>query len=235
MIILSPKSIKLILYLVLILILLAVSAYFYAHHQLGFTLKRELKADQTVIIIEEMRKISELFTSVYYDELVLDTIKAQDRGALYRLFDGMTNSLPTHVTPTQKATDSIQFVVIAKGKIMAGYDFSEIKQEDMQIDENAITFALPPPKILEVVINPSDYEIFLEEGSWTLDEAVELKKKAGKQMEIRAIEHGIFQESEETATAILENYFRGLDFEEITIKTTPADDSELHLSSPSAE
>ncbi|MFW5759235.1 MAG: DUF4230 domain-containing protein, partial [Bacteroidota bacterium] len=124
---------------------------------------------------------------------------------------------------------------IARGEIMAGFDFSEIEEDHMIIENDEITFVLPPAEILEVIINPSDYEIFIEEGNWTLDEAVALKKRAVKIMNQRAIERGIIEESENKAVLVLENYFSLLGFENVTIKTTPADDSEQRWVSPSLE
>ncbi len=230
------KILKKLLYLVLLAGIILAGGYFLYQQKIwDFNFRKELKIDDTAIVIKEIKKISQLFTSVYYDELVLDTVKMASKGTAYRLRDWIQIPDPSRLTKPEDVINKLHFVVIARGEIMAGFDFSRVEENHMTIENEEIIFTLPPAEILEVIINPSDYEIFIEEGSWSLDEAVSLKKKAGRKMTQRAIERGILEESEKKAMMVLENYFSLLGFEKVTIKTTPKDDSEQRWVSPSLE
>ncbi|MFW6351223.1 MAG: DUF4230 domain-containing protein [Bacteroidota bacterium] len=230
------KILKKLLYLILLAGIILAGGYFLYQKKLwDFSFGKELKIDDTAIVIKEIKKISQLFASVYYDELVLDTVKMASKGTAYRLKDWIQIPDPSRITRPEDVINKLHFVVIARGEIMAGFDFSRIEDHHMTLENDEITFVLPPAEILEVIINPSDYEIFIEEGNWSLDEAVALKKKAAKKMTQRAIERGILEESEKKAILVLENYFSLLGFENVTIKTTPAGDSEQRWVSPSLE
>jgi len=230
------KIVKKILYLILLAVIIVAGGYFLHKQKLwDFSFGKELKIDDTAIVIKEIKKISQLFTSVYYDELVLDTVKIASKGTAYRLRDWIQIPDPSRIIKPEDIINKLHFVVIARGEIMAGFDFSRIEENHMTLENEEIIFVLPPAEILEVIINPSDYEIFIEEGNWSLDEAVALKKKAAKKMTQRAIERGILEESEKKALLVLENYFSLLGFENVTIKTTPTDDFEQRWVSPSLE
>ncbi|TVQ08543.1 MAG: DUF4230 domain-containing protein [Bacteroidetes bacterium] len=212
------KTIRLFIYLALTIIfiimgILVYKAYFGSR-------SRVLKIDNTAIMVEEIKKISQLFTSVYYDELVLDTFKLVDKAPGERLLDAMVIMRPGHGVANGMNYLSFRrynMVVIARGRVFTGYDFSRLQESDLLIDDRSITFQLPPPEVLEVVINPSDYEIFIEEGRWSLEEAVALKQTAAKLMSQRAIEMGILEQSETVAIDLLYNFFKALGFETITI------------------
>ncbi|MFW5758782.1 MAG: hypothetical protein ACOCYO_08880, partial [Bacteroidota bacterium] len=80
------KILKKILYLILLAGMIVAGGYFLYQKKLwDFSFRRELKIDDTAVVIKEIKKISQLFTSVYYDELVLDTVKMVPKGTAYRL------------------------------------------------------------------------------------------------------------------------------------------------------
>ena len=187
--------------------------------------KQSLRIDQTAIIIQEINRVAQLFTARYYDELVLDTFKLQPRGNIQRFWSNFSSPAPFSGR-VQDDFQRVDLVVIARGTVMAGYDFGLMEPADMIIEGKSIVFTLPPPQILEVIINPSDYEVFIEEGRWSLEESVALKQKAGRLMVERAVERGIFTRSESTARAILTRLFLSLGFDQIEIRTSPDDVSE---------
>jgi hypothetical protein len=194
------------------------------------------RIDDSVILIEEVRKISQLFTAVYYDEIAIDTFKYQEKDLWGRVLNGFITPRPGfRRAEPDFGFRRVELVVVAKGRIMAGFDFSQLEPEDMVVENQTITFTLPPPQILEIIINPSDYEIFIEEGRWSLEETVGLKIRAGEVMKARAIERGILDRSETTAIRILQNYFTSLGFDEVIIRTGSMDAFESLRPSPSLE
>lgn len=227
------KTIRLIIYLALVLIfiimgILVYRAYFGSR-------SGGLKIDNTAIMVEEIKKISQLFTTTYYDELVLDTFKLISKTPGERLLDAMTI-----MRPGVSASNGMNYmnyrrqemVVIARGRVYSGFDFSRLQESDLHIDDRSITFQLPPAEVLDVIINPSDYEIFIEEGRWSLEEAVSLKQSAANLMEKRAIEMGILEQSETTAIGLLYNFFKALGFEQITIISRLEDTHEPEIFVP---
>lgn len=194
---------------------------------------RNLKIEQTAIIVEEVKKISQLFTSVYYDELVLDTFKLQPTPMAGQLLQGLMVPRPGSLYP---AFRRVELVVIARGRVMAGYDFSRLQVSDLIIEDNTVWLQLPPPEVLEVIINPSDFEIFIEEGNWSLAETVSLQQRAAGIITQRAIGRGVFRQSETSAIRLLHNFFSSLGFEKVTIQTSPSLREENNpLPSPSPE
>jgi hypothetical protein len=219
----------------LVLLLIFVLAGFFLYQTFFGKRDRSLKIDQTAIVIQEVRKISQLFTSVYYDELVLDTFKLQDKVPGERILEGMLALRPGVGTgaPMSLPFRRLDLVVIARGRVFAGYDFSKLDAADLVIEGSSITFRLPKVEVLEVVINPSDYEIFVEEGRWSLDEAVALKQRAGKMMTQRAIEKGLLEQAETLAHGLLTNFFSTLGFEQITILSDQDEIPPQQMFSPS--
>jgi len=227
------KTIRLFIYIAvpIILIILGILVYnaYFGNRN------RVLKIDNTAVMVEEIKKISQLFTSVYYDEMVLDTFKILDKTPGERLMDAMTIVRPNPGIAHESnylGFRRINLVVIARGQVFTGYDFSRLQVSDLQIDGRNISFHLPPPEVLEVIINPSDYEIFIEEGEWSLEEAVALKQTAGKIMSQRAIEMGILEQSETVAKELLYNFFKALGFETITIASNLQQPSEPDIIIP---
>lgn len=227
------KTIRLIIYVAVPVVLIIFGVWIY-HAYFG-NRDRQLKIDQTAIMVEEIKRISQLFTSVYYDELVLDTFKLQDKTPGERLLDALVimQSVPTVANGANYLSyRRLNMVVIARGRVFTGFDFSRLQESDLLIEDRTITFQLPPPEVLEVVINPSDYEIFIEEGRWTLEEAVALKQNAANIMRRRAIEKGIPEQSEAAAVDLLYNFFKALGFETITITSNLSHSSDSDILLP---
>jgi hypothetical protein len=212
------KTIRLFIYIAVPIILIILGIWVFK----SYFSKRDrlLRIDKTAIMVEEIKKISQLFTSVYYDEMVLDTFKLLDKTPGERLLDAMILMQPG--SGVMNGANLLKYrrinlVVIARGRVFMGYDFSRLQVSDLMVEGRSVTLQLPPPEILEVVINPSDYEVFIEEGQWSLHEAVLLKQRAAKLMNQRAIEMGILEQSEKVAVELLYNFFKALGFEEIKI------------------
>jgi hypothetical protein len=221
--------------IVMAFVILALGVYFSYKYFLGPG-SRGIKIDNTAIIIEEVKKISQMFTASYYDEMAIDTFKYQEKDLISRAWTGLVAPRPGfRKSDTDIGLRRVELVVVARGTIMAGYDLSEIQLEDMIIEGKTVTLVLPPPQILEVIINPSDFEIFFEEGRWELHDVLEVQTKAAFTMQQRAIERGIFEASQINATRILQNYFLSLGFSHVIIKTAPEGASEPLRVYPSLE
>lgn len=109
-----------------------------------------------------------------------------------------------------------ELCIIAKGLVRAGYNLKELKPGDVSIKKDVVTVRLPKVEILDVIINPSDWDFYVEDGNWN-DEIRDIKAEAKKDFMKDAIEHGILEKAkrngERKITALLLSLgFKGVVF-----------------------
>lgn len=135
--------------------------------------KRELRIDETPVVVEKVRTLGELTTACYYDELVLQGSKRNyfsttPLGVLAR--DGFGKDVDDHL------------VIVAKGEVRAGVDLLEMSGEDIRFVEDTVFVKLPEAKYLDIIVNPSDFEIFAESGTWTHEQVTRLQNTAKERL-----------------------------------------------------
>ena len=131
--------------------LLLVGGYYtlYNTNLLGFQFGKELKIDNTANVVEKIKSIAEFTTAFYYEEAVLKNNKTEA---------GKQNSLMNLMNIEADSVYS-EVVILAKGKVRAGYNLSKVSTEQIIINEDSISIVLPEPEIFDVIVNPSDYEM----------------------------------------------------------------------------
>jgi len=187
------KAIRLII--IAVLVVIAVFCFFKfskIDFENPFTAK-PITIDKTVNVVEEINQLAEFTTATYYQEIFICKVKERT------FFDD-------------------ELVIIAKGKVRAGFDLSTLTAEDIAVDANTIKIKLPKVKILDVITNPSNFETFVEIGKWSFDEVNEFKQEAREKLEKIAIEGGIFELAEKSAFEKLSSLFQALGFQEIIIE-----------------
>ena len=153
------------------------------------------KIEDTPVIIQQIKNIAQMFTQTFYDEYVYDT--------------GVIR------TPLFNANKRLIF--IAKGEVISGFDLSELGENSIIRRDKSIVVKLPPARILDVVINPSGFETFLEVGEITFEESKKFHEDARRIFERNAREKGILKNSSEQGRQMLEKFFRLLGFESVDI------------------
>lgn len=142
---------------------------------------RGVTEEETVIVIEEIRNISQLLTQKYYDEIYFDSgnieggFMQQDR----------------------------RFAVIAEGYVKAGFDLSALSEKDMIVEEGTVLLTLPAPRILSVVSNPSNQEIFIARGFISQEEQNRVNSIIAEKLKENAILAGILERSTEQGQRVL--------------------------------
>lgn len=167
----------------------------------------ELKIDKTENIIEEIKKISEFTTTCFYEELVLNEKKAS------KWVDNKAGSLLSKITGKEKsdiASDDI--AIIAKGKVRAGFDLSNMSDSTLAFHGDTIVMTLPKAEIFDVIINPSGFEIYNEEGTWSHEQITEIENKAKDKLQQDAIESGILEKAETSGKAKLSDLFKSFGY-----------------------
>ncbi len=154
-----------------------------------------LTIEETPVIIQQVKNIAQMFTQTFYDEYVYDT-----------------GPIRTPVFNQDK-----RLIFIAKGEVIAGFDLSALSESSIIRRERAIVVKLPPARVLEVIINPSGFETFIEKGVITFEESKKYHEDARRIFERNALRKGILRNSAEQGREMLEKFFRLLGFETVDI------------------
>ena len=152
--------------------------------------KHFLAIDNTPTIVTKIRSLGELTTACYYDEIVLTESKQNSfsstaLGSLAR--DGLGKDVDDHI------------VIIAKGTVRAGMDLLQMQPEDIRFSGDTVFIRLPYPQYLDVILNPSDIEVFAESGKWSHEEMTRLQESARKRLLMEADQSALKQKAYEGA------------------------------------
>lgn len=168
----------------------------------GIFKKKDLKIDKTANVIDEIKKIGEFTSLCYYEEMALVDSKEND----------FNKSKLASLTNTE-ITDAL--VIIAHGKVRAGFDLSKLEENDIQVTGDTLSIKLPDAEIFDIILNPSDYEVFVETGTWSHEQFSALQKQASTNLKTHAEEFGIIEKAEETGIKKLDAFFRTFGFSKI--------------------
>jgi hypothetical protein len=186
---------------------------------LSFSPSKWLKAqpvriDETPLIISEMKQIAELQTAKLFCEVVTDSVVISTSEAAYEaLRDAIffPPMLPAFSMPKK-------IVLVTKGQVIAGIDLSILTDEDLILKGDTATLYLPPAQILDIISNPSDTEVFLENGQWTSAEIILVKQKAIRQMQIEAGDRKLIARANEKAIALMTGFLQGAGYPVAIVK-----------------
>lgn len=139
-----------------IIITLGILIYF-------FYFKKEdpkLLIDETPIYVESIKTIAEISTVSYRDEVVMDSVEmAKDE---YDIYD------PRAWKSWYEAGVKRRLTLIIKGEVNYGLDLNDANYS-LESGKDTIRLTLPQPKLLDVIITPSETVIFEEKGEWKDD------------------------------------------------------------------
>ena len=124
-------------------------------------------------------------------------------------------------------------VYIGRGVVQAGFDLKTLKDDNIDtISAKHLVLTIPPPAMLDTIINPwfiktakeeiLGYEIFIKERrDYSDDEVTLVKAMCIKELAKSAIEKGIMDYAAKSGKATLEQFFQLLGFEKTTINFKP--------------
>ena len=164
---------------------------------------RELEIERTAAIVEQVRSIGELSSAGFYEELVLT-----DRDESY--FSELMRA-----SGLSRLTGSGDFVIICKGRVRAGFDLTKIQESDFSFSGDTLRLILPPVEILDVVLNPADYEHF--SGHRTHEETTAILLQAKQRLRSDAIREGILNQAELSAEAHLRRLLSAMGYRDVFI------------------
>ena len=162
---------------------------------------RGLKARQTQTIVTRVRSMASLVTASFYDEVVLT----------------MTRPRTVNAFGTNLALPDDEICIISRGKARAGVDLSKLSEESFSMRGDTVTVRLPEPELFEVILNPSDYEIFVEDGKWSHEEVVALESRAKETIRRDALAAGLLDKASESAGRQLDRMLRSFGYREVVV------------------
>lgn len=199
-----------------ILIALAIAG---AAFGLGFGVKSLLDADKikimdTATVVTEIKKISEFTTYTYIDELIIHEQKTEEKES-----KGIFGIGKKDVPDSLKS----EIVMIVSGVTRAGYDLGKLTENDLKITGDTISVNLPAVEIFDVIVNPSDTRMFVEEGKWSHEEVTAMQVNCRNQMHQNALDRGILDKANEVGKEKVENLFKALGFKMVTVTAAPVE------------
>jgi hypothetical protein len=167
--------------------------------------------EKTGVWVQEIKALAQLVTVSAYDELVADT----SRTLLPEIFR-VPSILPPVVLP-RSVLGERKLVIVGKTTTHAGINMARISEQDVQVVKDSIHITLPKAVVLDVLLNPSDVDIFIEEGQWDNEAIVQLKNKIRRLAAAKVVQKGLLVQSEQKARTVFSDFFRAAGFEKVQI------------------
>jgi hypothetical protein len=167
-----------------------------------------LKIENTANVVEKVRAISELTTSCYYEEYVMQSTKDEVKEQKH-LIGASTQKNIHH-----------EIVFTVKGTVRAGFNLSKLNEKDLVIHGDTVDITLPAPEIFDVISNPSDYKIFEEEGKWSHEEIVAIQKDGKMRTLNNALQSGILAKANKNGQEHITNLFKTFGFNVVNVTLT---------------
>lgn len=167
----------------------------------GASGSRGMRIQETQTLVRDIRAMSSLVTASFYDEVVLTRSKprsVQAFGARVPLSDE-------------------EICIISHGKAQAGIDLSKLPDDALTLRGDTVMVVLPAPELFEVILNPSDYEIFVEEGHWSHEEVVSLERQARETIRRNALAAGLLEKASVSAGRQLDRLLRSFGYREVIV------------------
>lgn len=159
------------------------------------------RIQETQTLVRGIRGMASLVTACYCDEVVLTARKPRTVNAF-----GANLPLPDD-----------EVCIISHGKAQAGVDLTKLSDDALTLHGDTVMVALPAPELFEVILNPSDYEIFVEEGKWSHEEVVAIERRARDVIRRDALAAGLLEKASESAARQVDRLLRSFGYREVIV------------------
>ena len=163
-------------------------------------------------MVENVRQLAQFTTACFYQEAVVRSTKQAEWSK------GVTGSALRAVLGKENSATTDEIVLITKGSVRAGFNMENLSETDLTVMNDTIIIHLPKPEIFDIIINPSDYDVFIENGTWTHEQLSAIVAEAQSKMRSDAISAGIYKHATESCETKLKQLFHILGFNTIMIE-----------------
>lgn len=164
----------------------------------------EWELEQSPLKIENIRKIAELSTVSYLDEVVMDTVEYYDD-----LSDQITGNIKqlTHVDDWKYTLRGSyvkrRLTLIVGGEVRYGFDLKD-SVFNVKSSGDTIIVTVSEPKILDILVVPSKTTVFQEHGNWHDNTRRKLQQKAINELTKRSQQLGLEEKSKKQLESLLQ-------------------------------
>ncbi len=169
-----------------------------------------LKIDETANVVTEIRKIAQFTSACYYEDVILKDKKANES-----LGGKVVNSFSKKDKPILED----EIVIVASGNVRAGFDLSKLSEKDIVIRDSVLEVTLPKAEIFEVIVNPSGFDVYIEDGTWSHEQVTNVENKAMSKIRKDAISDGLLDKATELGVGKLTDLFKTFGYKEVIIHT----------------
>lgn len=119
-----------------------------------------------------------------------------------------------------------KLILVAHGKVVAGFDLSKMKPQDFKGSGSSISITLPAPEIFSTIIDNTQTKVFNRtSGIFTKGELnleAEARQQAESSIKQAACDGGILDEAGKNAVQQLQLIFKSAGFTNVNITAPPA-------------
>jgi hypothetical protein len=164
--------------------------------------------EDTPLHVEEIRKIIELNTIRFRDEVVVDTVEyyrsvsEQIAGNFEKLTDpDQIEHGISHSNVKRRLT------LVMKGELLYGVD---LKRKDFSVEpkDDKLIIHIPSPELLSVSLTPENTDVFVENGNWKDYERQLMQRKARNKMIASGEKLGLREKAKEPVERLLKQLIR---------------------------
>ena len=163
--------------------------------------------ENTPVVVKQIQAIAQLVTISAYEELVADTT----------VMDTKTIDIPL-LPAIQLPAPTRKLVIIGKSTTNTGINMQQLRDDDISGTKDSIHIILPAAQILDAIVNPSDVEVFIEEGAWDNIAVANLVNKIRYLAISDAMSRGLLAQSEKKAVDVLTNFFKAAGYNKVVIQ-----------------
>lgn len=172
-----------------------------------------LKLENTPLVLAGIKGLATLQTAKLYAEVVVDSTAIGKTNVSVRVLTNLVMPYPLFdPIPTQK-----RLVLIAKGWVVAGVDLQKMQEKDIFAEKDSVSITLPAAEIIEIIMNPTDIEVFDETGRWDANAIQQVQLKAKNTLLQKATEKNLLQTANQKAIQSIGSFLSGAGFRAITI------------------
>ena len=102
-----------------------------------------------------------------------------------------------------------------------------MKENDIAANGDTLTVNIPTAEIFDIIANPSDFDIFIEDGEWSHEEVTKIENRAKAKLEEDALNGNILGKANEKGPELLVSFFKSFGFNvvNVNIKDSLDDDN----------
>lgn len=176
-----------------------------------FNKNEELAIDETANVVTEIKKISEFTSACFYEDIILQDTKTS------KVVNNAVGDKIANLLGKNEGLSKDELVIVASGKVRAGFHLNNLDENHIFVNGDTLTVDLPKAEIFDVIVNPSDFDIYIEDGKWSHEQVTKLEEKAVGQIKKDAEKDGILDKATQSGVKKLTDMFKTFGFSVVNI------------------